>query len=235
MSDSADLYTGGGYLENNPTWHLEDSPFKAKYIHQIIAANKLSPQTIAEIGCGAGGVLHELGKLLPSPEIRFSGFDVSADAIEMAQQFVNERTSFEAINLFDAPQQFDLLMAIDVFEHVPDYLGFISGCARLAKYKLFHVPLDIHVSSVLRGTVGSARANVGHLHYFTSETALDTIRGCGMNIVDSLFTPTAIELYRMHPSLKRAIANMPRWLVSKINKRIAARWFGGYSLLILAE
>lgn len=228
-------YNDGDYLQNNPTWHLEDAAFKARHIASMIQRNKLAPQRVAEIGCGAGGVLHELGQRLQRPGVTFDGYDISADAIALARQFEQENLQFHCEDLLQSEQSFDLLLVIDVFEHVPDYLGFIRACRARARYKLFHIPLDIHLSAVLRGTVDSAREKVGHLHYFTSETALSTLRETGHCIRDAVFTPTAIELYRQHPSAKRALANVPRWLVSRLSTRWAARLFGGYSLLVLAE
>ncbi len=51
---SEELYKDGRYLELNPTWHVEDSPWKAKQIFEIIHRNRLQPKSICEIGCGAG-------------------------------------------------------------------------------------------------------------------------------------------------------------------------------------
>jgi cyclopropane fatty-acyl-phospholipid synthase-like methyltransferase len=229
------IYGDGEYLQNNPTWHMEDSPFKARHIHKMIVANKLKFHRIAEIGCGAGGVIRELSQKIAQPDVSYTGFDISHDAIQMAKQTEQTNLRFEEADLLQSEEVFDLLLVIDVFEHVPDYLGFIERCRPRATFKIFHIPLDIHLSSVFRGRVASAREKVGHLHYFTSETALATIRDTGHQILDHAFTPTAIELYREHPSAKRAIANIPRWIVSRLSEKLAARWFGGYSLLVLAK
>ena len=53
-------YNDGGYLSENPDWHVGDSPWKAQQIHKIIDRNKLSPRTICEVGCGAGEILRQL-------------------------------------------------------------------------------------------------------------------------------------------------------------------------------
>jgi 2-polyprenyl-3-methyl-5-hydroxy-6-metoxy-1,4-benzoquinol methylase len=45
---------------------------------------------------------------------------------------------------------FDVVMAIDVFEHVEDYLGFIRRLRVKGEYKVFHIPLDLSVQTVLR-------------------------------------------------------------------------------------
>ena len=47
---SVDIYTDGEYLEKNPTWHVEESSFKAKYILELLKRNNLSPRTICDAG-----------------------------------------------------------------------------------------------------------------------------------------------------------------------------------------
>ena len=48
------LYTDGTYFSNNRTWHVEDSPWKARQIEGIMEQNRLNPMTVCEVGCGAG-------------------------------------------------------------------------------------------------------------------------------------------------------------------------------------
>jgi len=61
------IYNTGEYLQNNPDWHLQDSAFKAKHIHRMIQKNKLTLNNVAEIGCGAGGVLSNVADLISNP------------------------------------------------------------------------------------------------------------------------------------------------------------------------
>lgn len=127
------------------------------------------------------------------------------------------------------------MLVIDVFEHIPDYLSFLEKCKLKAKYKIFHIPLDIHVSSVLRNSFVPTRYTIGHLHYFTYESALAVLKDTGHEIIDYFYTNGAIDLFKQHPSIKKAIANIPRFIFSKINIHLSAKLFGGYSLLVLTE
>jgi hypothetical protein len=126
-------------------------------------------------------------------------------------------------------------LVIDVFEHVPDYMGFVEKCRKKAAYKIYHVPLDIHVSSVLRNAFVRSRYTIGHIHYFTADSALGCLRDTGHEIIDCVYTNIAFGLFREHPSLKKAIANVPRWLLSRFSVPLAARILGGYSLLVLTR
>lgn len=130
-------------------------------------------------------------------------------------------------------QHFDLLLCIDVLEHVEDYLGFLKDLRCKATNKMFHIPLDMSVQWVLRNRpILLAREQVGHLHYFTKETAIATLNDTGYAILDWFYTPGAIASPR---SFKARLARWPKRLLSTINQDLVVRILGGYSLLVLAE
>ncbi len=231
------IYTSGQYLDVTQTWHAEDSPWKARQIKKIIDKNEIHPRNIAEIGCGSGAILNELSKLPELQGIDFSGYDISPQAIEIAKQLDNKKIEFFQEDLLseDNATNFDILMVIDVFEHVPDYMGFVSKCKTKATYKIYHIPLDIHVSSVIRNAFIRNRYTIGHIHYFTADSALSTLRDTGHEIIDSCYTNGAFGVFKEHPTIKKALANLPRWLFSKFSLPFTARLLGGYSLLVLAK
>jgi len=231
------IYQSGAYLENTKSWHAEDSRWKAAQIKAIIDKNAVQLESIAEIGCGSGSILDELSKLADLRNVRFEGYDISPQAIEIAGRLGNERIQFAQRDLLadGAGKYFDALLAIDVFEHVPDYMGFLDKCRSKAKYKIYHIPLDIHVSSVLRNAFVKTRYTIGHIHYFTAESALSTLRDTGHEIIDWVYTDIAFGLFKEHPTFKKALANVPRWLLAKVSVPFAARLLGGYSLLVLAR
>jgi SAM-dependent methyltransferase len=230
------MYTNGQYLENNRTWHVEDSPWKANQIANIIRKNHIEPKLIAEVGCGAGSILQELSQKDFLQTSRFLGYDISPQAYKLAKSRQNDRIRFCYGNIFDSnTQDIDILLVIDVFEHVPDYMGFLHQCKAQASYKIYHIPLDIHVSSVIRNSFDQARSQLGHIHYFTAESALSSLRDTGHEILDYRYTNSALDLYKYHPKLQTAIANIPRWLFGKIHLPMTARLLGGYSLLVLTS
>lgn len=230
-----DIYTGTQYLSANPSWHEEDSAWKAQHIVKTLSRNGLKPKRIAEIGCGVGAVLRTVHHLLPF-EQQCDGYDIAPDAIARAQQKATSSLQYYAIDLLakDHPD-YDLLLAIDVFEHVPDYLGFLGGCARRAEYKLYHIPLDVHVSSVMRGSFVRQTQGVGHLHYFTAESALESLQRTDHEIIDCAYTEGATELQGVHLSIKSLLAYLPRRTFGAVSKKIAARILGGYSLMVLCR
>ena len=230
---AGERYFDGAYLAHNPTWHAEHSPTKARWIDELLERNGVEPATIAEVGCGSGEILVELKKR--RPDARFTGFEISPQAYAICSTKQAPGLEFRLADLLETPnERFDLLLAIDVFEHVPDYMGFLKALKGKAEHALFHIPLDLSVQALLRGTsYPILRDHTGHLHYFFKYTALATLRDCGYEIVDWTYTRSSQEL--PGKGLRTKLANLPRRLVQLVSEDLSARLFGGYSLLVLAR
>ncbi len=227
------VYQTGEYLERNPTYHVEDSSWKATQILKMIEKHDLQPQSLCEVGCGAGEVLKQLQLSLPAGT-EFFGYEISPQAFALCQARENERLHFYCSDLLaNKTAHFDLLLCIDVFEHVQDYLGFLRELRGKATHKIFHIPLDLSAQWVARNRpIMREREQAGHLHYFTKETALATLQDTGYRISDWFYTPGALARPR---SIKARLASWPRRLLSTLNQDLVVRILGGYSLLVLAE
>jgi len=227
------IYETGEYVERNPTYHVEDSAWKATQVLKMIEKHRLDPRTLCEVGCGAGEILRQLQSQLPA-ETEFSGYEISPQAFALCQSRAGERLQFYCEDLIIArAPYFDLLLCIDVFEHVPDYLNFLKALRAKARYKIFHIPLDMSAQWVLRGRpILREREQGGHLHYFMKDTALSTLVDTGYEVLDWVYTAGAID----HPrSMKAKMASLPRRMLATFNPDFVVRVLGGYSLLVLAR
>lgn len=227
------IYESGIYAEKNPTWHEEDSPWKARQIERMILANKIPHQKIAEIGCGTGDILLNLEKSFHNST--FSGFEVSPQALERAKRKETQRTTFRYGDVTkDTFERFDIALVIDVIEHVEDYVGFIRHMKPIADYTIFHIPLDLSVQSVARRRpIMNLRESVGHIHYFFKDSALSALRDCGYEIVDTRYTASRLEL--PNQAFSSTLMRWPRRLLHRLSPDLAVRLLGGYSLLVLAR
>lgn len=243
-----ELYTSGEYLKKNPTWHIGESPWKAKEIMRMLARNKIAPKTVCEIGCGAGEILRLLQKKLDS-ECVLWGFEISPQAFEFCQSRANERLHYKLADIRQEQDAFfDLILVMDVLEHMEDYFSLLRAIRSKSQYKIFHVPLDISVQSVLRGHLIRYRDTYGHIHYFSKEIVLRMLKDAGYEVVDYFYTTEFIPLpwheLKRNPHIllrkilgrfKRGVLGVPRKLFSAIHKDFAIRIFGGCRLLILAK
>jgi len=229
-----DIYTTGRYLENNPGWHVGDSPWKSEQILNMIRKHNLQPATLCEIGCGAGEILSRLHEELHAT--KFFGYEISPQAFELSVTREKERLHFIHGDLLETQEKFNLLLCIDVFEHIPNYLFFLEKLRGHADRFIFHIPLDLSLLTVLRpARLVQVRYGVGHLHTFTYEIALAVLRDSGYEILDSFFTAGGLELPKNKRRVRTILANLPRRIIGKFSQRIAAQLLGGYSLLVLGR
>lgn len=230
------LYLSSQYLENNPTWHAEHSSWKAQQIIKMLKKHNLNPTSICEIGCGAGQILNNLCQILPD-NVNFHGYEISPDAFSLCQEIINPRIQFYLKRFLEEESilVFDLILVIDVVEHIENYLEFLKliKVKTQNSYKIFHIPLDMNVQNIWRNyPILQLRNTVGHLHYFSKDTALESLKDSGYNIVDYFYTAGSNDLPN---SIKARILKLPREVAFTINQDLAVRLLGGYSLLVLAK
>jgi Methyltransferase domain len=228
-----DIYQDGKYKESNPTWHEHDAPWKAHQVQEILTDNRVPFGSMCEVGCGTGEILVQLSEAFP--EAVFTGYDISPHALELAAGRDRDRVSFHLDDPLGKPDmRFDVALVADVIEHVEDCFDFVRKVKDLAGIKVLHIPLDLSVQSVLRmWPIMNLRAGVGHIHYFTKDTALALLTDCGYKIIDWRYTASRLELPDQARS-SRIIAPLRR-AAHRANPDLAVRVLGGYSLLVLAE
>ena len=78
-----------------------------------------------------------------------------------------------------------------------------------------------------------SREEVGHIHYFTVETALALLSDCGYTIRDWTYTRVSLETELQ--SHKARLAKLGRGPLYRLSPALAARTLGGFSLLALVE
>ena len=230
MRDVMDIYTDGTYFGNNNSWHVEDSPWKAKQIATLLYKNSIYPERVCEVGCGAGAILTELSKTMP--KTCFDGYELSPQAYKICKERASDKIRYFHKNMGEEDVFYDCLLCIDVFEHVEDYIGFIKSLRARAKYKIFHIPLDISVRAILRGTMIDERRSVGHLHYFTRDTAIATIKDCGYEIIDGFYTMSFLDM--PSKTWRTSFSKLRYKLFYSLFPELTVNLFGSSSYILLA-
>lgn len=227
------IYNNNTYLNNNPTWHEEDAPFKVSKIITLLERNPITFQTVSEIGCGSGEILVQLEPKLHNVT-NFFGYDISKDAINIAKKKETDKIKFEVKNIASKNENcfYDLLLVIDVIEHIDNYFEFLDEIVSKGKYTIFHIPLDMCVWSLFREKMLiESKKRVGHIHNFTEEFIKDILSDYGFETVDQIYTPPTFERL----SFKQRVVNIVRKVIFKIDKKFCTKTLGGYSILLLTK
>lgn len=230
----SDPYTSGRYAERNPDWHEGDAPHKARALAAAIRFGGLQPRTVVDVGCGTGAVLRALSEELQDelPDTRWEGWDIAPEAIRRARATEGGRLLFVGEDFLQSERKADLLLCIDVLEHVADDRAFLEALRPRATWFLFRIPLDLSALDVVRPRrLLAARHQYGHRHFYTRELAVDLLRTAGFRV-------ETVRYDRVPPPRDTA----RRWLADAVRTAWferapdrAARWLGGFSLIVLAR
>lgn len=233
MTLPSDKYLTNDYLSHNPSWDIEDSAWKAEFVVKILKSLKFIPGSICDVGCGAGGVLASLRSSYPQADL--FGFDIAPDAARFWLQHKPLNISFQVGDFFKLnSNNYDLLVAFDVIEHVNDPFSFLTNLRSFSKYYLFHFPLDLSAINIVREKpILRARKEVGHIHYFTKNLALSLLKECGYNTISWSYSGATFNSPQR--ALKTILASIPRRLAYSLNKDLGVRIFGGETLFVLTR
>jgi len=231
-------YSSGKYLNDLGHWHESDSEWKAGEVYKILHQNGLTPQSVVDLGCGAGQVLVHLQRAM-SDNVELAGYDISPQAIERARRYENTRLRFYATDfLKEETARCDVLTVLDVFEHVPDYLGFLRQLLNRAEWFVFHIPIDLALQSMNHQSAAILRKRhlYGHLHAFTREMALATLQDAGYEIVDDFYTNDhEIDNSQWSGGLRQRMVYLIRRGLYRIKPNLAVLLFRSFNVMVLAR
>lgn len=230
------IYENGDYMELNTSWHVEDSPWKSEQVLKFIRKHGLQPETICEVGCGAGEVLVQLARALPG--VTFTGYDISPSVLTLWAQRSQYGITFIQKDFLDDTNTYDMLLFVDVIEHIEDYIGFLRKAKGRATHYIFNFPLEIFALKALLGhKYVESRARYGHIHYFNKDICLDVLDHLDFEIVDWFYAPSAIDLADTTTSISQLskLLRIPRLALGRISTELSAKMLGGYSLFVLAK
>lgn len=125
----------------NPIQRALIARFKRAAADLVRRAN---PRTILDLGCGEGYMIDAL--LQAGIDAEFTGIDLSEGAIADARARLGARARLEvadARTLVDDGRTFDMVMMLEVLEHIPDPAQMLPILRRLARrHVLLSVPRE---------------------------------------------------------------------------------------------
>ena len=194
MSEFQDFYTAGYSLsdpreaERMGEWRALGARSKADHVVTLCARAGLRPGTLAEIGCGDGALLAELGARGLAPVL--DGFELSPPAAEIARERGVARR-VEVFDGLDVPAEdgsYDLAILSHVLEHVPEPMSLLREAARVAPAVLLEVPLEDN-RSARRDEKREEAARIGHIQFFDRAAVHALVRVAGLRVAAELSDP----------------------------------------------
>ena len=177
------VYNDGTYIKFNPTLHAEDSKYKMAYIAKLLERVDWdgSVINILDIGGGAG----ELGKYVCEWFVS-NGCAVNASVLDVAEEMINiqkehnpyiKKTYLGSLDEL-GEERFDLVLMIDVIEHIESCEQFAADLNNHASYIVYNIPIEINLVDILRNIAMNKRyyqaqtESLGQGHFFSIRSAV---------------------------------------------------------------
>jgi 2-polyprenyl-3-methyl-5-hydroxy-6-metoxy-1,4-benzoquinol methylase len=133
----------------------------------------LRVQTILDVGCGGGD---NLAALAATGRYDLAGADVSKEALAIAARRVPAaRLSVLDVQREALPDRFDLVISMQVVEHLPDDATALVNMARMAGQWVF--------VSTMQGRMRPSEAAIGHVRNYTAAGLQAKMRAAGLEPV----------------------------------------------------
>ena len=229
MTGVEDRYRGQDYSQANPDWHAEDSPWKAGQI--LDGLGDWRPGTVCEVGCGVGAVLRRAARpACPGAHVRGLRHRTRRDRRGALPQ-EDERLSFRLADPGDDDDRYDLMLVIDVIEHVADPIGFMAAVRpKAAPHGVPRAAGPVGAGAAAPGHPDGP-ARVGRATSTTSRRRPRWPRSATRATRCATCATRRCSRWRVTPPVARAGRAVRRRLPVKAS----VRWLGGYSLLVVAD
>jgi SAM-dependent methyltransferase len=224
---SPDPAPGGWTPERADEWYRIGAEIKADHVVELLrdaGAEAINDVSVLEVGCGDGQVLAELGRRGLGPEL--VGVEISRTAAELAraQPGVTRVEVFDGRTLPFADDEFALVLATHVLEHVHDPDQLLREMARVAAaIVVVEVPLE-HNLSARRPHARELSAHVGHVQRFNRGAVRRLLNDAGLLLASELEDSLPRRVLAFHDGPTKGTA---KWLV----RSALARLPGGHHLM----
>lgn len=220
------------YLKQNPNLDADDVQWKVEHIKKLMGCRKFS--NILEIGCGSGLIVAELSRFIGIENT--IGSDLSLPILYSAKTSASNNkyvlADGEVLPFKDS--SLDLVLIVDVLEHIPDSTKMLKEVKRISKNLVLSVPLEsghlsnlvYHIQRLLGLT--TTKEQYGHIHRFNRKDIFEILKKLNLKIED--FSIILIN----HPEFKTLFGGVYTRLskiIYKLSKGQHEKIFGRYKFV----
>lgn len=139
----------------------------------VRTVTSLDVTSVLDVGCGSGENLAALGELA---RYELAGIDVSAEALKLAGRRVPQaRLTQLDVQREALPERFDLVMSIQVVEHLMDDATAFQNISKMASKYVF--------ISTIQGRMRPSEIAIGHVRNYSESELRDKLESSGLQVL----------------------------------------------------
>ena len=141
--------------------------------HLVSTVSALKVRRLLEVGCGSG---ENLAALAVTGNYELTGADIAQGALDLAKQRVPQaHLLLLDIEKEVLPGQFDLVMSLQVVEHILDDIAALQNIARMAR--------DFVLISSMQGKMRPSEIEIGHVRNYSALELRRKLEAVGLEVL----------------------------------------------------
>ncbi|MBI2129570.1 class I SAM-dependent methyltransferase [Candidatus Woesearchaeota archaeon] len=173
---------GNSWLANGrKKYELLASEWKTKKILSLLSKfPELKFNSILDFGCGPAYILKKLSLSLNINKCY--GVDISSSMIRSAKKHFPVAKYCKMKNLSEFNKAVDVVLLIDVLEHVPNQKQILEEVKRIAKYQIIKIPLE---NTPIRNFIRllGMRNSDGHINFWSKNSFTSFLKNLNFTII----------------------------------------------------
>ena len=222
-------------------WRALGARNKSANVMALCRRGGVNPQTVVEIGCGDGALLHALSD--HGLAARYDGFELSGPAAAIAAgrgiPGAGRIEAYDGERVPAADGAYDLAVVSHVLEHVPEPASLLAEAARVAEHVLIEVPLEDN-HSAKRPRKRAEALRIGHIQAFSRADVHALAAGAGLRVAAERTDPLPLAHHTFFATdLSGRAKGAAKWATRKaawsILPRTAERLFTVHHAVLLSR
>lgn len=256
FSKISSFYKNGIYLSKNPLLHSEDSLWKTKKIIPLVDILmkhlKNKEITILDAGGGAGIILNKIANYITKKyNLKVNKFilDLNAEMLKIQKKNNPDIKKVVLGDIRNTPfreKEIDLVLMIDVLEHIPEPKKALKEIKRISKYAIFKVPLENNYGNTIQEKIDSGISRrkcideIGHINIYNFSQLKEEIESNYGIIINSNFTNVFqynnhSKTWKKKSSLYKRVKNYIAMIVYFLSPRICSLLFLDFAIILASN
>jgi len=226
-------YESGQFLKNYMGG--KDANFKVKEMKKLlepyVALLPKDKLRVLDLGCGDGKttfLIRDALKDLGFNGIKVYGYDIHPKILKFKG---DKDVTFVRKDITRIKKKFDLIVLLDVIEHIPDPVETLRKISKSAKFILLYLPLEDCFLIKLRNLFRKRIKQSGHLIFLDICSAFNLAAMAGIKTIDYRLSPGYTAPCGLQTVLQK-ITYPWRKLIYWISPSLLQSTLGGVSLMI---